>query len=106
MSLGYHRASMRHMSNRERIARAAEEARLAEVEKAAKKEVKTTANSPSKRAKKPVRMKIIWEVCSATGTAVQIFPYPDKEAAESATQALTRSTGRTHVLRATKVPME
>ena len=96
------------MSNRERIARAAEEARLAEVEKvekAAKKTVKATS-SRSKLAAKAVRMKIVWEVCSANGAAVKTFSYPDKAAAETATQELTRSTGRTHLLRASKVPME
>ena len=85
------------MSNRDRIARAAEEASLREAEKATKK---------TGKAKKDVRMKIVWEVCSATGTVVETFPYPDKAAAESAAEKLTQSSGSTHVLRATKVPME
>ena len=97
------------MSNRERITRAAEEARLSEAEKAekaTKKTVKPAPKSHSKRAAKVVRMKIVWEVCGSSGTAVKTFAYPDKSAAESATQELTKSTGRTHILRATKVPME
>jgi len=55
---------------------------------------------------KPARVKIVWEVCSGTGTTVKTFPYPDKAAAEAKTKALTRSTGRAHMLRAAKVPME
>ena len=34
------------------------------------------------------------------------FPYPEKEQAEQETEARTRSTGRTHILRPTKVPMD
>jgi hypothetical protein len=51
-------------------------------------------------------MKVVWEVCSGSGKTVQTFPYPDKAAAEARTKALTRSTGRAHVLRETKVPMD
>jgi hypothetical protein len=101
------------MSNRDRIARAAEEARATAAEKAAKtekSEKKATVKKPStsrpKRTVVPVRMKIIWEVCGVTGTALKAFAYPDKAKAEAEIQALTKSTGRPHSLRATKVPME
>jgi len=98
------------MSNRERIARAAAEAQLEEAEKEAKKEAKkaakATSSARSKPATKAVRMKIVWEVCNASGTAVKTFPYPDKAAAESVTANLSKSTGRPHVLRAAKVPMD
>ena len=100
---------MNRMSNRDRIARAAEEARLSEAEKATKKASKTPQKATAKRSKRvvpPVRMKIIWEVCNGAGAPVASFPYPDKAAAEAETQTLIRSTGRTHVLRPTKVPME
>lgn len=100
---------MGHMSNRERIARAAEEARLAEAEKATQKATKATkpaAGPRPKRVPKQVRMKIVWEVCTATGAAVKTFAYPEKAAAEAATEELSKSSGRTHILRATKVPME
>jgi len=106
MSGGYDRPRMRHMSNRDRIARAAEEARLEEAEKAAKKAAKATSSPRSRPAAKAVRMKIVWEVCSPSGTAVKTFPYPDKAEAESALEKLSKSTGRLHVLRAAKVPME
>lgn len=100
---------MAHMSNRERIARAAEEARASAAEKAdkvAKKATQKPSVSRPKRTVEPVRMKVIWEVCSATGKTVKTFPYPDKAEAEAATQALSKSTGHTHILRGTKVPME
>ncbi len=57
-------------------------------------------------AAKTVRVKIVWEVCSGAGKTVQTFPYPEKAAAEARMRALARSSGRSHMLRATKVPME
>lgn len=92
---------MARMSNRERIARAAEEARLGAAEKAAKK-----AQKKPRAPKAPVRMKVVWDVCNTTGDAVKTFAYPDKAQAEAETESLTRSTGRTHILRPTHVPME
>lgn len=103
---------MAHMSNRERIARAAEEARLAKGEREAKKtaskdSVKAPAAPRPKRAPKaPQRMKVIWEVCNGNGKVIQTFAYPDKAAAEAATDTLSRSKASTHILRQTKVPME
>jgi len=94
------------MSNRERIARAAEEARLTELEKAAKKSAKATTGSATKRAPKVVRMKIVWEVSSGGGKALKTFAYADKAAAEAEMAALTKSTGRAHSFRAAKVPMD
>ena len=63
---------MARMSNRDRIARAADEARLAEAEKLAKK----AAKRPPKPRAKDVRMKIVWEVCNARGKPVKTFAYP------------------------------
>ena len=97
---------MGRMSNRERIARAAEEARLAEEEKLAKKQAKKTSSRTSKARSKDVRMKIVWEVCNSGGKPVKTFAYPDKAAAEAEVQELSSSTGYRHTLRATKVPME
>ncbi len=94
------------MSNRDRIARAAEEARIAAEEKAAKKAAGSPRKARTSSKAKPARMKVVWEVCTATGKPVKTFAYPDKAAAEAETQALIKSTGRTHVLRSTKVPME
>ena len=64
------------MSNRERIARAAEEARLEEAENAEKKAAKASARPRSKQAAQAIRMKIVWEVCSSSGKVVKTFPYP------------------------------
>jgi len=94
------------MSNRERIARAAEEARLEEAENAEKKAAKASARPRSKQAAQAIRMKIVWEVCSSSGKVVKTFPYPEKATGESLVQELTKSTGRIHELRATKVPMD
>ena len=99
---------MGRMSNRDRIAHAAEEARLTAAEKAEKVAKKATKKpgSRSKRAVVPVRMKIVWEICGPNGTPLKSFLYSDKDKAEAETQALTKSTGNRHSLRATKVPME
>lgn len=97
---------MARMSNRDRIARAAEEAKAAAEEKAAKKPVKKASATGARRSAKDVRMKVIWEVCDGTGKPMKSFPYPDKARAEAETEARTRSTGRTHILRPTKVPMD
>ena len=94
------------MSNRDRIARAAAEAQATVAAKSAKKPAKGHAGSGSKRAPDAVRMKIVWEVHGSTGKPVKTFPYVEKAQAEAETLRLTRSTGRAHVLQATKVPME
>ncbi|MCI0587801.1 MAG: hypothetical protein L0323_13250 [Planctomycetes bacterium] len=97
---------MERLSNRDRIARAAEEARLTAVEKAATKAAKSASGTRPKRAAQPVRMKIVWEVATENGKTVETFLYPDKPAAEAKAAALTMSTGRPHAVRAAKVPME
>ena len=112
-STGYDLA-MRHASNRERIARAAAEAAAAAAEKTEaaaagkteKRSAKKRSASRPKRAAAPVRMKVVWEVCTGTGRVVKTFAYADKEAAEAARLALIDAKGETHLLRDTKVPME
>jgi len=93
---------MNRVPRRGRIVRAAGKTRLAQAEK-------ITKEPPRSRSKPPViavRVKVVWEVCSGTGKIVKTFAYPDKAAAEAQTKALTWSSGRAHMLRATKVPME
>jgi len=71
---------MARISNRDRIAREAEEARLAEAEKLAKKAATKAAKRPSKLRTKEIRMKIVWVVCNDHGNAVKTSAYPDKAA--------------------------
>jgi hypothetical protein len=99
-------ATMNRVSSRGHVVRAAKEARIVPPDSAAKKSVEPTSRNRPKRVATPVRMKVVWEVCGGTGSTIKTFPYPDKAAAEAQTKALTRSTGRAHMLRATKVPME
>ena len=96
------------MSNRDRIARAAEEARIAAEEKAAKKASRSgkREKTSSKKPKTPARMKIVWDVCGPAGTAIKSFAYAEKAAAEADAAARTRSSGRTHFVRESRVPME
>ena len=103
---GYYLPTMAHMSNRDRIARAAAEAQAAAAEKTANKATKKTTGNRPARAAKSVRVKVVWEVRNDAGKTVKSFSYPDKAGAESAVAALTKSSGRTHVLREARVPME
>jgi hypothetical protein len=105
-SRGYHLQTMGRMSNRDRIARAAEEARITAEEKAAKKATKSPKAARVQRAPKSVRMKVVWEVRNPAGAAVKVFAYPNKAEAEAEADKLSRSSGRTHVLRESKVPMD
>ena len=96
------------MSNRDRIARAAEEAQAKAAEKAdktAKKPAKKAAGGRAERPSQSVRMKIVWDVCDSAGKTVKTFAYPDKALAEAEMDSRTRSSGRPHSLRASKVPM-
>jgi len=88
------------MSNRERISRAAAEAEIAAQEKAAKKAAKKKRPAPQ------VRMKVVWEVRNTAGKVAKSFPYPEKARAEAEVEARTRSTGVSHILRPTQVPMD
>jgi len=97
---------MERMSNRDRIARAAEEARLAAEEELAKKAARKAAKRPSKARPKEVRMKIVWVVYNASGKAVKTFAYPDKDAGTAEARRLSNSTGSLHELRPAKVPMD
>ena len=103
---------MRHMSNRERISRAAEEASARAAEKLAKKKAADATprsgarKSRSKASATPERVKLMWAVHNQNGRAVQSFDYPDKAAAEAETARLTASTGQAHELRAIRQPMD
>lgn len=96
-------ARMVRTSNRVSPSRAARVVSTPEAEKTARKKPAASRPSPASKAG---RLKIVWEVCSGTGKTVQTFPYPEKAAAEARTRALAHSTGRSHMLRATKIPME
>jgi hypothetical protein len=93
------------MSNRDRITRAAEEARLELEEKAAKK-AKKASKAPAKSRTKDVRMKVVWVIYNASGKPVKTYSYPDKDAGTTEAQRLTVSSGHPHELRAAKVPMD
>jgi hypothetical protein len=88
------------MSNRERIPRAAAEAVIAAQQKAAEKAAKKKKPAPE------VRMKVVWEVRTTAGKVVKSFPYPEKAKAEAEVASCTRSTGGSHILRPTQVPMD
>ena len=92
--------NMMDMSDGDRIARAEEAANDAK-QRAAK------AAKKAKRPKPEVRMKVVWEVCDGgNGKVAKSFPYTDKAKAEAEVAARSRSTGRSHILRPTKVPMD
>jgi hypothetical protein len=96
------------MSNRDRIARAAEEARLAAEERLAKKRAHAEkAPKPgATRRGKTARMKIVWVIYDPAGKSIRTFAYPDKDAGTAEAQRLSNVTGRRHELRPSKIPME
>jgi hypothetical protein len=103
------------MSNRDRIARMAEEAELARKEKAAKKDAGAPRSEGSSRRKSggkakakpaPSRIKIVWAVCDQTGAQVKLFPYAQEQEALADVQQRTAATGKAHFLTRAEVPFE
>jgi hypothetical protein len=94
----------RHMSNAQRIAKAAAEAEATEREKAEKKPAAPRAPraSRARQPKPPVRMKVVWTVCEPGGPALATFPYPERAAADA--DAARRGKGC--IVKPVKVPME
>lgn len=94
----------RHMSNAERIQRAAAEVEASDKEKAEKKAAAPAKKRVSKarEPKPPVRMKIVWAVGEPGQVATKVYPYPEKAAADAEAARL----GKGHIVKALKVPME
>lgn len=94
-----------HMSNSERIARAAAEAEAKTEAKAKAKAAKpprVRAPRAPRAPKAPPRYKYVWSVGPVGGTAVATFPYAQKAEAE----AEAARAGKSCVVTATRVLME
>ena len=99
-----------HMSNSDRIARAAAEVQAATQEKAGKKAVAAKtgeAKAPRKsraRAlpKPPMRFKVVWAVGRTGAEPVKSFPYKERAAADAEAARI----GKGCVVNPLKVPME
>ncbi|MGH7163745.1 MAG: hypothetical protein ACREID_09695 [Planctomycetota bacterium] len=99
----------RRMSNRDRIARMAEERAARAREKDRKRESPADAPAPARAPRKPkgaVRMKIVWTLCDPNGKVLKTYPYPEKAAAESDAAKLAASKGAEYRVKPHKVPME
>ncbi len=114
----------KRMSNRERIQRQAMEIAATEKEKeektatkktttkkkTAKKKTatkkKTAGSTTKKTAATAKRLRIVWTVFDDRLKEVASFPYPEKEAADKKAAALTKKSGKDHVVRPNKVAME
>ena len=115
----------KRMSNRERIERQAMENAATDKEKEEKKEEKkevkkttkktvkkktakkkTTGTATKKTAATAKRLRIVWTVFDDRLKEVASFPYPEKEAADKKAAALTKKSGKDHVVRPNKVAME
>jgi hypothetical protein len=97
------------MSNRDRIDRMRAEADAAQREREQKRKEagdKPARSRAGKAAKPAGRMKIVWAVKDPAGKIVKTFPYPLKAAAEADAKERTGETGREHMVRPEKVPME
>ncbi len=105
----------KRMSNRERIQRQAMEIAATEKEKEEKTTTKKTAKKKTAKkktsgtTKKPAatakRLRIVWTVFDDRLKEVASFPYPDKDAADKKAAALTKKSGKDHVVRPNKVEM-
>ena len=118
----------KRMSNRERIERQAMEIAASEKEKEEKKEEKkedkkvakkatkktakkktakkkTSSSATKKTAATAKRLRIVWTVFDDRLKEVASFPYPDKDAADKKAAALTKKSGKDHVVRPNKVEM-
>ncbi len=111
----------KRMSNRERIQRQAMENAATEKEKEETKATKKTATKKTakkKTAKKKTassatkksattakRLRVVWTVFDDRLKEVASFPYPEKEAADKKAAALTKKSGKDHVVRPNKVEM-
>lgn len=93
----------RHMSNADRIAKAAAEVEAGTKEKAAKAKTKAPAKPKAARAPKaPPRMKIIWAVGKPGAVPTATFPYAQRAAAD----AQAAKSGGGAMVSALRVPME
>jgi len=100
------------MSNRDRIEHLRAEADAAAKEKAAGKAEKAarpaTPRASSSKAKAAAstrgRIRIVWNVCDASGKEVKQFPYAQEQDAIGEARQLTESTGRTHFVTKAEVP--
>ncbi len=72
--------------------------------KTAKK--KTTGTATKKSAATAKRLRIVWTVFDDRLKEVASFPYPKKDEADKKAAALTKKSGKDHVVRPNKVPME
>jgi hypothetical protein len=94
-----------HMSNSERIARAAAEASAKAAEKAEKAAKKAAAPKKPRAArepKTPARMKIVWAVGDPGAAPAATFPYSERAAAD----ADCARRGKNCIVKPLKVPME
>jgi hypothetical protein len=93
-----------HMSNSDRIARAAAEASAKAAEKAEKaaKKAATPRTRKPREPKAPPRLKIVWAVGDPGAAPVATFPYADRAAAD----ADCARRGKNCQVRPLKVPME
>ncbi len=111
----------KRMSNRERIQRQAMEIAATEKEKEEKTTTKKTAKKKTAKKKtakkktsgttkkKPAttakRLRSVWTVFDDRLKEVASFPYPEKDAADKKAAALTKKSGKDHVVRPNKVEM-
>ncbi len=91
----------RHMSNAERIARAAAEADARSKEGAAKRAAKPAAPRKPRAPPPPKRLKIVWAVGVPGEEPGRTFPYAQRAEAD----AEATRVGKGAVVRPLKVPM-
>ena len=108
----------RKSSNKKRIARAAEEAAATDSERktkkktakkktAKKKAARTTAKKTFKKATTATgRLVVVWTVRDHLRRVVKTYAYHDQADAAKEAARLTKSSGKDHVVRRDRAPLE
>jgi hypothetical protein len=98
----------KHLSNRQRIERMAEEASIKAEDKEQKEEPTIGVRKASRSRKttpKKQRMKFVWSVVNENSKEIASFAYPAKGEAEARAAELSAKTGKAHTVNCVRVPM-
>ena len=92
------------MSNRDRIARAAQEAEAGAKQKSTKKAAGTKKTTGTRKPAE--RIKVVWLLCNQSGKPVRTYPYPQEQEARAESERLTKETSKTHFVTRGEVPFD
>lgn len=100
------------MSNRDRIARMAQEkaAERREKEEATARRKEAPPAATRARSSAPAvpggAMRLVWVVCDQAGNAVKTYPYREKAESDAEARRLTEKKGKLHFVKKDRAPLE